>query len=294
MKADKFTHYTPGAMELTRAHDDDTREPIDGLEEYTYGNITLALTEDERAEFEQDAGITLEDDVLNSIQFEQLLAKVPFEDGEKISVAMAHCVAAFEDFDELPDELDTLCRDGRLSCTSYQNDNCPSFMIAGTEGNEDAQMLFVEYLDTAKRGRAYWKRGEPIPKRFTVITCCTDKALYHGDDLKAALFQLMLKMNTERVALVFVTDLMRRVGAKKMATIAQRNRTQKNPDICHTHDFVDANVFMDDAIKAVYGQSATDTGGEGIGVMSDDMHHVWDLAWSRAKVMIDARFPLTK
>jgi len=291
MKAEKFIHYTPAALEIYHAHDDDTRMPVEGVTEYTYGNLTLILSDDEVEEFEKDTGTILDSDVLNSAQFDKLMAEVQFEDHEKISIAMAQCVAAFGDFDDLPDELDTLCRIGTLTCTSYENDNCPSFMVPGFVPVQDAQMLFVEYLDEAFRGRAYRAPGDPVPKRYTVITCGSDDAHYHGDDLQTALFHLFLKTNVERVALAFVTDLLRRVGANKMRTIAERNRAQKNPNICHTHDFVDANMFMDGAIKVVYGKSPADTGGEGIGVMSDEMYLVWDLAWKKGKEMINERFP---
>jgi hypothetical protein len=288
MNAEKFIHYTPAAMEIYHAHNDDTRLPVEGVTEYTYGNLTLILSDKEVEEFEEDTGVLLDSDVLNGAQFDKLMAAVEFEDHEKISIAMAQCCAAFGDFDDLPDELDRLCREGKLTCTSYENDNCPSFMEPKQTPVQEAEMLFVEYLDETLRGRAYRAPGDPVPKRYTVITCGTDEAHYHGDDLKAALFQLFLKTNVERMALHFVTDMLRYVGAAKMREIATRNRKELNPSVCHSHDFVDANEVMAEAFKNVVGRDHPVVCGA---PQSDADDLLFEQAWSKAKEMINERFP---
>lgn len=69
----------------------------------------------------------------------------------------------------------------------------------------------------------------------------------------------------------------------------RKNKTKAYTGSCATHDYCDANEAMDDAFKEVYGFSSCDTGGDGIGCMSDIAIEVWNEAWGLAQ---DSRFSL--
>jgi hypothetical protein len=77
---------------------------------------------------------------------------------------------------------------------------------------------------------------------------------------------------------------------KQMATVISRNRREPWPwpQFCHSHDFVDANVIMDDAFKALLGHTACDTVGETspprqCDCMSARALELWNAAWYIAK-----------
>jgi len=87
------------------------------------------------------------------------------------------------------------------------------------------------------------------------------------------------------IAAEFSARVLAYVGPEKMAEIHRRNAVETNPNVCHTHDFCDANVFMDEAFAAVLGAPATDSGADGVGCMSDADMRLWDAAWRIFKSM---------
>jgi len=66
------------------------------------------------------------------------------------------------------------------------------------------------------------------------------------------------------------------LAAEQMHEVVARNAAETNPNVCHTHDFCDANLLMVDALK-----------GQGLSSHIDDgySHAVWDGAWSLAKAV---------
>lgn len=92
----------------------------------------------------------------------------------------------------------------------------------------------------------------------------------------------------EALAAKFSELLRAQFTRKQMAAVISRNRRETNDKVCHSHDFCDANVVMDEAFKQVLGYSATDTGiGDGTqqsgGCMSDECLDLWNAAWAIAK-----------
>jgi hypothetical protein len=79
----------------------------------------------------------------------------------------------------------------------------------------------------------------------------------------------------ERVA-AYVSE---RFDGYAIEKIDSRNRNEKSPDICHSHDFCDANVHMQLAILDVTGIDAAAQMPE----MSDDVSALWHGAWNAAK-----------
>ncbi len=91
-----------------------------------------------------------------------------------------------------------------------------------------------------------------------------------------------------RLALTFTALLHARLGPRQMATVVRRN-FRAGDDTCASHDFCDANVYMDEAFELVTGAAATDSGGERPdtarqdGCMSDAAADLWNAAWTTAK-----------
>ena len=83
----------------------------------------------------------------------------------------------------------------------------------------------------------------------------------------------------------FCNDIRGYVGDEAFVEIAARNaaRSPEGMDICHTHDFCDANVFMSGAFKKVLAEA---------GLQFDEAYEVmvdpapWDRAWSIAQKLI--------
>lgn len=87
------------------------------------------------------------------------------------------------------------------------------------------------------------------------------------------------------IAQSFVDNLAAFVGDDNMAVIAQRNADERVPGVCHTHDFADANVFMDAAFKM---HGVQDDGVHGLHIV--DRTHDWDAAWGEGRRLIASRY----
>lgn len=85
----------------------------------------------------------------------------------------------------------------------------------------------------------------------------------------------------------FARLLLVAVGLQDLREVDARNRAEPSPNVCHSHDFCDANVFMDEAHDTVLGWSvaarlpAADTA-------------LWDLAWEYAKLAGFVRLAVVK
>lgn len=79
----------------------------------------------------------------------------------------------------------------------------------------------------------------------------------------------------EKIARAFSARVLKYIGPKKLALAVKRNATPEYEDCCATHDFCDANVFMDRAFRAVTGKS--------IRLQNDADRALWNKAWSLAQ-----------
>lgn len=73
---------------------------------------------------------------------------------------------------------------------------------------------------------------------------------------------------------LFIAVLKRDVGDEKFTTICQLNLAETDQNICHSHDFVDANMTMLEAFETL-------TGSE-IDIQDDAQRLVWNGAWALA------------
>ena len=88
---------------------------------------------------------------------------------------------------------------------------------------------------------------------------------------------------TRQLALNFVALVCREFDEKTLSEIRRRNRAETNPSVCHTHDFCDANLLMDDAWRFTFGRDTN---------LDDEVDcAVWSNAWARA---VAANFEVRK
>lgn len=80
---------------------------------------------------------------------------------------------------------------------------------------------------------------------------------------------------TAKLARAFSAVLLEWLGPGRVAEAAALNDVELNPDVCHTHDFCDANEAMLVAFERALGREAD--------VQSDDDTALWNAAWDRAK-----------
>ena len=64
----------------------------------------------------------------------------------------------------------------------------------------------------------------------------------------------------------------------QLRTVQKRNANEPNTNICHSHDFCDANMVMDEAFTSVFGRSILPDEGE----MTEDDLAVFNAAWDIA------------
>ncbi len=78
------------------------------------------------------------------------------------------------------------------------------------------------------------------------------------------------RKNAERdvLAMVFAARIRESLSPIKLAQVVARNRKETDPRVCHSHDFLDSNLIMSDAMAA-------------IGIPAKNP--VWDEAWDLAK-----------
>ena len=82
----------------------------------------------------------------------------------------------------------------------------------------------------------------------------------------------MTNDTTARVATRFAALLLDDIGEAKMLEVKARNATESSPDVCHSHDFCDANMVMADAFQAETGRP--------IDIDSDADLKTWNDAWA--------------
>lgn len=91
----------------------------------------------------------------------------------------------------------------------------------------------------------------------------------------------------DALAEAFVKQLREQLTAEQFAEVVALNGVELNPDVCHSHDFCDANMVMDAAFHTLgvdpleYGYTEEDG-------MSQEVCNLWNAAWNRAKELMAA------
>ena len=80
----------------------------------------------------------------------------------------------------------------------------------------------------------------------------------------------------EQVAAKFSEILRGWLTPEQMEQVVERNRAEKSPGVCHSHDFCDANMFLYDVFMK-YGMNPVEEGG------MDRWGDLWDRSWNMAK-----------
>lgn len=86
-------------------------------------------------------------------------------------------------------------------------------------------------------------------------------------------------MSAQKLADAFARKLREALCADEFAEMRRRNATEQYENACASHDFIDANVVMDEAHKEVFGRSALD----GSDAQQERAQAVWNAAWDIAK-----------
>jgi hypothetical protein len=60
--------------------------------------------------------------------------------------------------------------------------------------------------------------------------------------------------NAARVAVAFARKLRRDIGPRNFAEMCKRNAAQRDPNVCHSHDYCDANMTMAEAFADIIGR----------------------------------------
>jgi len=89
----------------------------------------------------------------------------------------------------------------------------------------------------------------------------------------------------EALAATFVRILRQTIGDEKYAKVVALNGVELNPDVCHSHDFCDANMVMDAAFHT-FGVDPLEYGYTEEDGMSQEVCDLWNAAWNRAKELM--------
>jgi len=82
--------------------------------------------------------------------------------------------------------------------------------------------------------------------------------------------------DTVKVAIAFSRILRERLTPEEMRQVVERNRAEADRNICHSQDFADANMVMNDAFEEVMDRGF-DYGGD------EADEEIWSAAWEMAK-----------
>ena len=83
-------------------------------------------------------------------------------------------------------------------------------------------------------------------------------------------------VTVDALALAFFNVLDREMPTEELREVCRLNAAEDDPRICHTHDFYDANEFMETAWTECEGLPAFD--------LQDDEHQaLWSAAWDACK-----------
>lgn len=86
------------------------------------------------------------------------------------------------------------------------------------------------------------------------------------------------------IAEQFCLILQRWLGTDTMIQVIMRNKAEENGDICHSHDFCDANEAMHEAfVKAGIDPLSTGIPDTDYALMDQECYRLWDAAWTIAK-----------
>jgi hypothetical protein len=88
--------------------------------------------------------------------------------------------------------------------------------------------------------------------------------------------KITIEISESKLATRFSRLLREELGTEAMRQVVERNRSEKNPDVCHSHDFCDPNMTMHDAIMAEVDNVLFDGGAETVSGL-------WGKAWNLAK-----------
>lgn len=77
----------------------------------------------------------------------------------------------------------------------------------------------------------------------------------------------------------FAERLRERLTLRQWQMMRHDNRCETHPNICHSHDYLDANMVMDVALAEHGVNIWTDDGEE----MREEVQHLWNDAWTYAK-----------
>jgi hypothetical protein len=79
----------------------------------------------------------------------------------------------------------------------------------------------------------------------------------------------------------FADVLVEYLTDEEFAEMKRRNAVETNESVCHSHDFCDANMAMEDAFRRTFGRLPDVTDKED-GSEGDDVA-LWNAAWDLAK-----------
>ena len=155
---------------------------------------------------------------------------------------------------------------------SWHNNICPSF-----SNDDDEITLWCEHPD-------FDQREMQEDYRYSVSVWYDDgRILWTGNDPKEALqayeFHASEYRRDKKIALEFIRLLIEEIGTDNFFEMLNRNRFEMDSGVCHSHDFCDANMVMDQAFTNVMGRE-TDVC-DGINDANDTQ--IWNRAWDMAK-----------
>jgi hypothetical protein len=93
--------------------------------------------------------------------------------------------------------------------------------------------------------------------------------------------QVLREKRMHEVANLFIRVLTREIGLKKLAIVRERQAVERRPGICHSHDFCDANMVMQEAMEQL-GLSWEKT----FSADNEPMVNFWNESWDIAAAML--------
>lgn len=86
------------------------------------------------------------------------------------------------------------------------------------------------------------------------------------------------KISSHKLAAEFCRELVREIGNENLDELNARQAAETNPNICHSHDYCDANQVMLDALSAIDADAAANYTASPNDPLNATINEAWKIA----------------
>lgn len=173
--------------------------------------------------------------------------------------------------------------------TSHLRDEAVLWTVSQISGkNQSPTQLELEQAGIVGHRNPGGAQPEWVAKSGTIAGYADSKKgaelCCYALKLQGEYMDVPVEVLAPRLCRVFILELRRAVSAENYAEICARNALRDDPLVCHSHDFIDANMVMAAAFTVTTGME--------VDTQSDEQRLLWNSAWSQASTEMADQAPV--